>query len=76
MPGATVFQDSAEHPACEHILTILVAGQPMRARVPTKAVDLPTAATYVNNVRHKLRRLISRNIATEIEQGLFAAVRT
>ncbi len=71
-----VTQDPPEHPAYEQILTVLAdTGQPMRAREVTVAMDLPTTASNVNNVRHKLKRLASRDLAVEAEQGLFSHVR-
>jgi hypothetical protein len=70
-----VTQDPPEHPAYEQILAALTAAdQPMRAREVTVAIELPTTATNVNNVRHKLKRLTSRNLIIEVEQGLFSAV--
>ena len=66
-------RDPPEHPAYEQILTVLAtAGQPMRAREVTVAMDLPTTASNVNNVRHKLKRLTSRDLVIGVEQGLFA----
>ena len=67
--------DPPEHPAYEQILAALAtADQPLRAREVTIAINLPTTATNVNNVRHKLKRLTSRNLAIETEHGLFAHV--
>ena len=76
LPSApAVTQDPPEHPAYEQILAALAAAdQPMRARDVTTAIDLPTTATNVNNVRHKLKRLTSRNLIIEVEQGLFARI--
>jgi hypothetical protein len=76
LPSApAVTQDPPEHPAYEQILAVLAASdQPKRAREVTVAIDLPTTATNVNNVRHKLKRLTSRNLIVEVERGLFAAV--
>jgi DNA repair exonuclease SbcCD ATPase subunit len=76
LPSApAVTQDPPEHPAYEQILAVLAAAdQPKRAREVTVAIDLPTTATNVNNVRHKLKRLTSRNLIVEVERGLFAAV--
>ncbi|MGH3626814.1 MAG: hypothetical protein ACRDRL_05145 [Sciscionella sp.] len=70
-----VTKDPPEHPAYEQILTILAAaGRTLRAREVTEAMDLPTTASNVNNVRHKLKRLTNRNLAVEVEHGLFAHV--
>ena len=76
LPSApAVTQDPPEHPAYEQILAALTAAdQPMRARDVTTAIDLPATATNVNNVRHKLKRLTSRNLIVEVEQGLFARI--
>lgn len=69
-------EDPPEHPAYEQILAALAAAdQPVRARDVTMAIDLLTTATNVNNVRHKLKRLASRNLIVEVEQGLFARIR-
>lgn len=35
-------------------------------------MDLPTTASNVNNVRHKLKRLTSRDLVVEVEPGLFS----
>lgn len=76
VPSApAVTEDPPEHPAYEQILAALTAAdQPMRAREVTVAIELPTTATNVNNVRHKLKRLTSRNLIAEVEQGLFARI--
>lgn len=78
MPNApTVTHDPPEHPAYEQILAALAAAdQPMRAREVTVAIELRTTATNVNNVRHKLKRLTSRKLIVEVEQGLFARIQT
>lgn len=68
-----VTSDPPEHPAYEQILTVLAAaGRPLRARDVAVAMDLPTTASNVNNARHKLKRLASRNLVVEVEQGLFS----
>ena len=76
-PSAPILtHDPPEHPAYEQILAALAtADQPLRAREVTVAINLPTTATNVNNVRHKLKRLTSRNLAVETEHGFFAHIR-
>jgi hypothetical protein len=68
-------QDPPEHPVYEQILTALAAaGRPMRAREVCDAIDMPTTATNINNVRSKLKRLTGRDLTIEVEQGLYTQV--
>jgi hypothetical protein len=39
------------------------------------ALDLPVAAKNTENIRSKLKRLVSRGILTETEPGLFTQPR-
>jgi hypothetical protein len=39
------------------------------------ALDLPIAAKHTENIRSKLKRLVSRGILTETEPGLFTQPR-
>lgn len=65
-----------EHPAYQRILTVLgEADRPLRAREICQAIDLPTANTIINNVRGKVDRLVSLNLAAEAEAGLFTPPR-
>jgi hypothetical protein len=64
------------HPACQRILTVFAdAGQPMRARDPCQALDLPVVPENTGNLRSKLKRLASRGILVETEPGLFTQPR-
>lgn len=65
-----------DHPACQQILTAFSdLGRPLRARDLCAALDLPIAAKHTENIRSKLKRLVSRGILVETEPGLFAQSR-
>ena len=60
------------HPACQQILTAFAdLRRPLRARDLCQALDLPIAAKNTENIRSKLKRLVSRGILVETEPGLF-----
>ncbi|MGH3157747.1 MAG: hypothetical protein ACRDNF_14375 [Streptosporangiaceae bacterium] len=64
------------HPACQQILTVFAdAGRPMRARDLCHALDLPIVPKNTENIRSKLKRLVSRGILVETEPGLFTQPR-
>lgn len=64
------------HPAYQQILTIFAdQGRPLRARDLCQALDLPTVAKNTENIRAKLKRLVSRGILLETEPGLFTQPR-
>jgi hypothetical protein len=64
------------HPACQQILTAFTdLGRPLRARDLCVALDLPIASKNTENIRSKLKRLVSRGILIETEPGLFALPR-
>ena len=65
-----------DHPAYQQILTAFAdLRRPLRARDLCLALDLPIAAKNTENIRSKLKRLVSRGILTGIEPGLFAQPR-
>ena len=65
-----------DHPAYQQILTAFAdLGRPLRARDLCVALDLPIAARNTENIRSKLKRLVSRGILVETEPGLFAQPR-
>jgi hypothetical protein len=65
-----------EHPAYHQILTAFTdLGRPLRARDLCMALDLPIASKNTENIRSKLKRLVSRGILIETEPGLFAQPR-
>lgn len=65
-----------DHPAYQQILTAFAdLGRPLRARDLCVALDLPIAAKHTENIRSKLKRLVSRGILVETEPGLFAQPR-
>jgi hypothetical protein len=60
------------HPLYQQILAVFAeAGRPMRARDLCQALDLPIVPKNTENIRSKLKRLASRGILIETEQGLF-----
>ena len=64
------------HPAYQQILTVFAdAGRPMRARDLCQAMDLPIVPKNTENIRIKLKRLVSRGILVETEPGLFTQPR-
>ena len=64
------------HPAYQQILTIFAdTGRPMRARDLCQALDLPIVSKNTENIRSKLKRLVSRGILIETEPGLFTQPR-
>ena len=65
-----------EHPAYQQILTAFADLQrPLRARDLCLALDLPIVPKNTENIRSKLKRLVSRGILIETEPGLFARPR-
>ncbi|MFD8530508.1 hypothetical protein ACFV0L_24115 [Streptosporangium canum] len=64
------------HPAYQQILTVFAdAGRPLRARDLCEALDLPIVSKHTENIRSKLKRLVSRGILVETEPGLFTQPR-
>jgi hypothetical protein len=65
-----------DHPAYQQILTVFAdAGRPLRARDLCQALDLPIVSKNTENIRSKLKRLVSRGILIETEPGLFTQPR-
>ncbi|MEU8365376.1 hypothetical protein AB0C27_56140 [Nonomuraea sp. NPDC048882] len=65
-----------EHPAYQQILTVFAeAGGSLRARDLARAMDLPLTQNDIQNVRAKLKRLVSRGVLVETEPGLFTQPR-
>jgi len=61
-----------DHPAYQQILDAFAdLRRPLRARDLCVALDLPIAARNTENIRSKLKRLVSRGILAETEPGLF-----
>jgi hypothetical protein len=61
-----------DHPAYQQILTAFAdLHRPLRARDLCAALDLPIVAKNTENIRSKLKRLVSRGILVETEPGLF-----
>jgi hypothetical protein len=61
-----------DHPACQQILTAFAdLRRPLRARDLCVALDLPIVSKNTENIRSKLKRLVSRGILAETEPGLF-----
>lgn len=48
------------------------AGRPLRCKDVCQAVGLGTQANHTEGMRSKLKRLVERDILTEVEPGLFA----
>ncbi|MEU8402963.1 hypothetical protein AB0C28_47945 [Nonomuraea sp. NPDC048892] len=64
------------HPLYQQILTVFAdRDRPLRARELCEALDLPLAHNNIQNVRVKLKRLVSRAILAETEPGLFTQPR-
>src|SRR5207302_9235972 len=69
-PSSPVLPD---HPAYQQILTAFAGlRRPLRARDLCVALDLPIVSKNTENIRSKLKRLVSRGILAETEPGLFA----
>ena len=65
-----------DHPACQQILAAFAdLRRPLRARDLCLALDLPIASKNTENIRSKLKRLVSRGILIETEPGLFTQPR-
>jgi hypothetical protein len=65
-----------DHPAYQQILDAFAdLRRPLRARDLCVALDLPITAKNTENIRSKLKRLVSRGILVETEPGLFAQPR-
>ncbi len=66
-----------DHPAYQQIMTVFAdVDRPLRARDLCQALDLPIVAKNTENIRSKLKRLVSRGILIEIEPGLFTRPRS
>lgn len=64
------------HPAYQQILTVFAdLDRPLRARDLCQALDLPIMSKNTENIRSKLKRLVSRGILIETEPGLFTQPR-
>ncbi len=62
-----------DHPAYQQILTAFAdLRRPLRARDLCVALALPIVSKNTENIRSKLKRLVSRGILVETEPGLFA----
>ncbi|MFF3667203.1 hypothetical protein [Microtetraspora malaysiensis] len=62
-----------DHPAYRHILhSFADLGRPLRARDLCQALDLPIVKKNTENIRSKLKRLVSQGILVETEPRLFA----
>jgi DNA repair exonuclease SbcCD ATPase subunit len=65
-----------DHPAYQQIMTAFAdAGRPLRARDLCQALDLPIVSKNTENIRSKLKRLVTRGILIETEPGLFTQPR-
>ena len=65
-----------DHPAYQQILTAFAdLRRPLRARDLCEALDLPIVPKNTENIRSKLKRLVSHGILIETEPGLFAQPR-
>lgn len=65
-----------DHPAYQQILDAFAdLRRPLRARDLCVALDLPIVAKNTENIRSKLKRLVSLGILTETEPGLFTQPR-
>ncbi|HEX6524818.1 MAG TPA: hypothetical protein VF070_33165 [Streptosporangiaceae bacterium] len=65
-----------DHPAYQQILTAFAdLRRPLRARDLCVALDLPIVAKNTENIRSKLKRLVSHGLLTETEPGLFTQPR-
>ncbi|GAA3730910.1 hypothetical protein HDA32_005602 [Spinactinospora alkalitolerans] len=61
-----------DHPAYRQIMDAFAdLGRPLRARDLCQTLDLPIVSKNVENIRSKLKRLVSRGILVETEPGLF-----
>lgn len=65
-----------DHPAYQQILAVFAdTGRPLRARDLCQALDLPIVSKNTENIRSKLKRLVSRGVLIETEPGLFTQPR-
>ena len=65
-----------DHPAYQQILAAFAdLRRPLRARDLCVALDLPIASKNTENIRSKLKRLVSHGILIETEPGLFTQPR-
>ena len=65
-----------DHPAYQQIMTVFAdVKHPLRARDLCQALDLPIVSKNTENIRSKLKRLVSRGILIETEPGLFTQPR-
>ncbi|MFG3441487.1 hypothetical protein ACGF0J_29940 [Nonomuraea sp. NPDC047897] len=77
-PGVEITHASSapelpDHPAYRHILhSFADLGRPLRVRDLCQALDLPIVKKNTENIRSKLKRLVSQGILVETEPGLFA----
>jgi hypothetical protein len=65
-----------DHPAYQQILDAFAdLRRPLRARDLCVALDLPVVSKNTENIRSKLKRLVSHGILAETEPGLFTQPR-
>lgn len=65
-----------DNPVYQHILTALAgADTPRRARDLCRDLDLGTESTNIENMRSKLKRLVSTGLVAEETPGLFTVPR-
>ncbi|MEV4575406.1 hypothetical protein AB0K16_19350 [Nonomuraea jabiensis] len=65
-----------DHPTYRQILGIFAdLGRPLRARDVCEALDLPIVRKNTDEIRAKLKRLVSQGILVEAEPGLFTQPR-
>jgi hypothetical protein len=75
-PAGPSSPELPDHPACQQILTAFAdLRRPLRARDLCVALDLPIVSKNTENIRSKLKRLVSRGVLVETEPGLFAQPR-
>lgn len=74
--GSSPVPELPEHPDYQQIMTVSTDEDgPLRARDLCLALDLPLLPKHTEGIRSKLKRLVSRQILTKIEPGLFAQPR-
>ncbi|WP_433413002.1 hypothetical protein ACQP1V_27635 [Microtetraspora malaysiensis] len=65
-----------DHPAYQQIPTVFAdLRRQLHTRDLCEALDLPIVSKHTENIRSKLKRLVSRGILIEAEPGLFAQPR-
>lgn len=74
--GSSPAPELPEHPGYQQIMTAFTNEDgPLRACDLCLALDLPIVPKNTEGIRSRLKRLVSRQILTEIEPGLFAQPR-